>query len=62
VLDDLFSTNIVWMIKSRTMRWAGHVACMGERRSKMFVMHGIQNLQFGKYKGLVGKPVGKRPF
>jgi len=29
------------------MRWAGHVACMGERR--------------GVYKVLVGKPEGKRP-
>jgi hypothetical protein len=33
--------------KSRRMRWAGHVACMGEER-KM-------------YKVLVGKPEGKRP-
>ena len=23
------SPNIVWVIKSRRMRWAGHVACMG---------------------------------
>ena len=29
-LSDLyFSPNIVRVIKSRTMRWAGHVACMG---------------------------------
>ena len=26
------STNIVWVIKSRRMRWAGHVARMGEER------------------------------
>ena len=26
------SPNIVWMIKSRRMRWAGHVARMGEER------------------------------
>jgi hypothetical protein len=25
------SPNIVWVIKSRRMRWAGDVACMGER-------------------------------
>jgi hypothetical protein len=25
-----YSTNIVRVIKSRRMRWAGHVACMGE--------------------------------
>ena len=35
------------MIKSRIMRWVGHVACMGERT--------------GIYRVLVGKPEGKRP-
>ena len=35
------------MIKSRRMRWAGHVAGMGERRIV--------------YRVLVGKPEGKRP-
>ena len=39
--------NIVRVIKSRRMRWAGHVARMGERR--------------GVYRVLVGKPEGKRP-
>jgi hypothetical protein len=42
-----FSTNIIWLIKPRRLRWAGHVACMGERR--------------GSYRALVGKPEGKRP-
>ena len=42
-----FSPNIVRMIKSRRMRWAGNVARMGERR--------------GVYRVLVGKPDGKRP-
>jgi hypothetical protein len=42
-----FSPNIVWVIKLRRMRWAGHVACMGERR--------------GAYRVLVGKPEGMRP-
>jgi len=42
-----FSPNIVRVIKSRRMKWAGHVAHMGERR--------------GVYRVLVGKPEGKRP-
>ena len=46
-LNDLYcSPNIVRVIKSRSMRWAGHVACMRERR--------------GVYRILVGKPEGKR--
>ena len=48
VLNDLYSApNIVRVIKSRRMRWAGHVACMGEER--------------GVYRVLVGKPGEKRP-
>jgi len=47
-LNDLYcSPNIVRVMKSRRMRWAGHVARMGERR--------------GVYRVLVGKPEGKRP-
>jgi hypothetical protein len=47
-LNDLYcSPNIVRVIKSRRMRWAGYVARMGERR--------------GVYRFLVGKPEGKRP-
>ena len=47
-LSDLCSLpNIVRVVKSRRMRWAGHVARMGEGK--------------GVHKVLVGKPVGKRP-
>ena len=47
-LNDLYpSPNIVRVIKSRRMRWAGHVARMGEER--------------GVYRVLVEKPDGKRP-
>ena len=47
-VNDLYSSpSIVWVIKSRRMRWAGHVACMGDRRDICRV--------------LVGKPEGKRP-
>ena len=45
--DFHFSPNIVRVIKSRRMRWAVHVARMGERS--------------GVYRVLVGKPEGKRP-
>jgi hypothetical protein len=32
-LNDLYcSPNIVWVIKSRRMRWAGHVASMGKEK------------------------------
>ena len=41
------SPTIVRVIKSRRMRWAGHVARMGEER--------------GVYRVLVGKPEGRRP-
>jgi hypothetical protein len=41
------SPNIIQVIKSRRLRLAGHVACMGERR--------------GAYRALVGKPEGRRP-
>ena len=43
----LTSPNFLRVIKSRRMRWAGHVAHMGEER--------------GVYRVLVGKPEGKRP-
>jgi len=43
------SPSIVRVIKLRRMRWAGHVARMGERRSEAL------------YRVLVGKPEGKRP-
>ena len=41
------SPNIVRVIKSRRMRWVGHVARMGEER--------------GLYGVLLGKPEGRRP-
>ena len=42
-LNDLYSSpSIVRVMKSRRMRWAGHVSRMGERR--------------GAYRVLVGKP------
>ena len=40
-LNDLYSSpNIVLVIKSRIMRWAGHVARMGEKRSVYRVLVG----------------------
>jgi hypothetical protein len=47
-LRDLYSSPIIIrIIKSRRMRWAGHVERMGEKRNA--------------YRLLVGKPEGKRP-
>jgi hypothetical protein len=47
-LHNLYSSpNVIRMIKSRRMRWAGHVPRMGETRMA--------------YRELVGKPEGKRP-
>jgi hypothetical protein len=47
-LNDLHtSPNIIRVIKSRRMRWAGHVAHMGEGRRA--------------YRILVGRPDGRRP-
>jgi hypothetical protein len=46
-INDLYSVStIVRVIKSRIIRWAGHVVRMEERR--------------GVYRFLVGKPEGKR--
>ena len=40
-LNDRYSLlNIVWVVKSRRMRWAGHVARMGERRGVYTVLVG----------------------
>jgi hypothetical protein len=40
-LNDLyFSPNIVWVIKSRRMRWVGHVACVGKGRGVYGVWRG----------------------
>ena len=48
ILHSLYrSPSIVRMIKSRTLRWAGHAASMEEVRSAL--------------KILTGKPTGKRP-
>jgi hypothetical protein len=47
-LGDLYSLpNIVRVVKTRRMRWAGHVARMGQGR--------------GVYRVMVGRPEGKRP-
>ena len=46
-INYLYSTNIIPVIKSRRMRWAGHVERIGERR--------------GVYRVLVGNLRGKRP-
>jgi hypothetical protein len=37
-LHNLYSSNIIRQIKSRRMRWAGHVARMGEDRTVYSVL------------------------
>jgi len=39
-LKDLYSPNIFRVIKSRKIRWAGHVTCMGENRGAYRVLVG----------------------
>jgi hypothetical protein len=46
-LHHLYSSPSIRIMKSRRMRWAGHVARMGENRNS--------------YRLLAGKPEGKRP-
>jgi hypothetical protein len=46
-LHDMYSPNVIRLIKSRRMRWARHVAHMGER--------------IGACRVVVGKPEGERP-
>jgi hypothetical protein len=47
-LRDMYSSpSIIRILKSRRMRWAGHVARMGEKRNA--------------YRLLEGKPEGRRP-
>jgi hypothetical protein len=47
-LYNLYSSpDVIRQVKSRRIRWAGHVACLGEKRKV--------------YKVLVRKPKGKRP-
>jgi hypothetical protein len=46
-LNDLYSSPNIRIVKSRRMRWAGHVARMGGKR--------------GAYRILVGRPEGRRP-
>ena len=55
-LSDLYSLpNIVWVVKSRRMRWAGHVACMGEERGVHRVLIGkIEKNEMGGACGAYG--------
>jgi hypothetical protein len=47
-LNNLYSSpSIIRMIESRRVKWAGHVAGIGEKRNT--------------YRTLVGKPEGRRP-
>jgi hypothetical protein len=45
-----FSPNVIWVVKSRRLRWEGHVARMGERS-------GVNRALVGKTEG--GRPLGR---
>jgi hypothetical protein len=47
-LSPVFLINMIWVTKSRRLRWAWHGACIGESRCAC--------------RNLVGKPEGRRPF
>jgi hypothetical protein len=54
-LNELYSLpNIVRVVKSRRMRWAGHVACMGEERGVCRVVVGMH-----EGKRSLGRPGGR---
>jgi hypothetical protein len=42
------SSDIIRVMNSKRLKWAGHAACMGKRS--------------GAYRALVGKPEGRRQF
>jgi hypothetical protein len=46
-LHNVYSPRIIGMIRSRRMRWAEHIACMGENRNA--------------YRDSVGRREGTRP-
>jgi hypothetical protein len=50
-LHNLYSLSIIRMSKSRRMRWAGHVARMGEKRNAYRIFVGKQ-----EGKGPLGRP------
>jgi hypothetical protein len=40
-LNDVYSSpNIIWVIRSRRVRWAEHVSCMGDRRVAYMILVG----------------------
>jgi hypothetical protein len=49
--DLLSSPKIIWVIKSRIVRWEGHVVSMGERRGACRILVGIPEAR---------RPLGRR--
>ena len=56
-LNDLYTSPNIWVIKSRKMRWTGHIACMEERRGEVHTRFWWGNLKerdYLEYPGVDG--------
>jgi len=61
-LNDLYcAPSVVRVIKLKRVRWARHVAHMGERRGIYRIMVAHMGERRGIYRIMVGRPEGKGP-
>jgi hypothetical protein len=59
----IFTPNIIWVIKLRTLRWAGHIARMREKRGAHRILVGTTESKSNlKDLGVDGKIILKRIF
>jgi hypothetical protein len=56
-LYDVYLPNTIWIVKSGIIRWAGHVAGMGDRRVGHWVLVGRPEgkIRFGRTISRIGK-------
>jgi hypothetical protein len=53
------SARVIWLIKSRRVRWVGHVACMGEKRTTYWVLGNLKARNHFEDIGLDGRKTVK---